>query len=206
MDDSSDQPDRRTFMRALYNRHPPLRESLVGDARMNAIHRGERHEFRSRLDVGLQILRLAWASDAFRAQILYRLKTAMQATGIPVMPRLAHHLAMATAQVTIGDPVLIAPGLYIIHGQVVLDGLVEIGPGAVIGPFVTIGLRAGNVQGPTIGKDVNIGTGAKVIGDVRIGDGATIGANAVVVSDVPPGATVVGSPARPSSSKRSSAR
>jgi serine O-acetyltransferase len=47
---------------------------------------------------------------------------------------------------------------------------------------------------------VNIGTGAKVIGGLRIGAGATVGANAVVVADVPPGATVVGAPARPASS------
>ena len=49
------------------------------------------------------------------------------------------------AQVSIGDPV-VAPGVYIVHGQVVLDGLVGIGPGVVISPFVTIGLRAGDVR------------------------------------------------------------
>jgi len=79
----------------------------------------------------------------------------------------------------------------------VIDGLVEIGPGTVIAPFVTIGLRAGDVQGATIEANVSIGTGAKVIGGVRIGEGATVGANAVVVDDVSPGATVVGAPAKP---------
>ena len=49
--------------------------------------------------------------------------------------------------------------MYLLHGQVVIDGLVEIGPGAAIAPWVTIGLRAGDVQGATIGRDVNIGTG-----------------------------------------------
>ena len=92
---------------------------------------------------------------------------------------------------------MVAPGVYIVHGQFVADGLVEIGAGAVIAPFVTIGLRAGDVQGATIGADVSIGTGAKVIGAVTIGAGAQIGANAVVVDDVAPGATVVGVPARP---------
>ena len=61
---------------------------------------------------------------------------------------------------------------------------------------MTIGLRAGDVRGPTIEADVSIGTGAKLIGPVRVGAGATIGANAVVVDDVPAGATVVGVPAR----------
>lgn len=183
-------------MQALQARHPGFREAVLADARMTALHRGERNEFRSKADALIQVLRLCWASDAFAAQVLYRLKAAMQARGIPVLPRLAHKLAMATAQVSIGDPVIVQPGVYIVHGQIVMDGLVEVGPGAVLSPWVTIGLRAGNVQGATLERDVHIGTGAKVIGPVRIGAGAKVGANAVVVGDVDAGATVVGVPAR----------
>jgi serine O-acetyltransferase len=186
------------FWKALRARHPPLRVALVADARQTALHRGERHEFRSRLDAAGQILRLAWVSDAFAAQALYRVKARLQALGVPVAPRLAHRLAVALAQVSIGDPVVIAPGLYIVHGSVVIDGIVEIGAGAVIAPFVTIGLRAGNLTGPVLRENVNVGTGAKVIGPVTVGAGATIGANAVVVDDVAAGVTVVGAPARPS--------
>jgi len=161
------------------------------------MHRGERSEFRSRRDLLTQIVRLAWVSDAFLGQALYRLKARSQALGLPILPRLAHRLAMATAQISIGDPVVVAPGIYIVHGQVVADGMVEIGSGTVLSPFVTVGLRAGDLRGPTIEPDVSIGTGAKLIGPVRIGAGATVGANAVVVDDVAPGATVVGAPARP---------
>ena len=193
MDDEA----RKEFWRDLRARHPRLREALVADARITARLRGERHEFRSRADAAAQMARLAWSSDAFLAQALYRVKARLQARRVPLLPRLAHRLAMATAQVSIGDPVVVAPGVYLLHGQVVIDGLVEIGAGAVIGPFVTIGLRAGHVAGATIEPGVSIGTGAKVIGPVRIGAGATIGANAVVVGDVAPGATVVGAPARP---------
>jgi serine O-acetyltransferase len=185
------------FWRAIRARHPRLREALVADARVTALHRGERFEFRSAADAVAQILRLAWVSDAFLAQALYRAKARMQAIGVPILPRLAHRLAMAIAQISIGDPVVMAPGVYIIHGSFVADGLVEIGAGAVIGPFVTIGLRAGDVRGATIEGNVSIGTGAKVIGGVRIGAGAQVGANAVVVDDVPAGSTVVGAPARP---------
>jgi len=192
--------EQKVFWRALRARHPRLRDALPADARMTAHYRGERHEFRSRVDTTVQIVRLCWVSDAFFAHTLYRVKARRQALGVPLLPRIAHKLAMATAQVSIGDPVVIQPGVYIVHGQVVLDGLVEIESGVVISPFVTIGLRAGDVRGATIERDVNIGTGAKVIGGVRIGAGATVGANAVVVSDVPPGATVVGAPASPASS------
>jgi serine O-acetyltransferase len=87
--------------------------------------------------------------------------------------------------------------VYIVHGQIVADGLVEISTGTSIAPFVTIGLRAGEVRGPTIGRDVNIGTGAKLIGPITVGDGATIGANAVVVDDVSGMTTVAGIPATP---------
>jgi serine O-acetyltransferase len=188
---------RRAFWAALRARHPRLWVALREDGRVTALHRGERHEFRSEFDAAIQMVRLAWVSDAFLAQGLYRAKARLQALGVPVLPRLLHRLAMVTAHVSIGDPVVVAPGVYIVHGQVVVDGLVEIGSGVVISPFVTIGLRAGDVTGPTVGAGVSIGTGAKLIGPVTIGAGARIGAGAVVVDDVAAGATVVGVPARP---------
>jgi serine O-acetyltransferase len=183
-------------MRGIRARHPGLREAVKADARVTAAHRFERHEFRSPLDGALQVMRLMWVSDAFLAQVLYRVKACLQARGIPLVPRVAHRLAMAIAQVSIGDPVVVHPGVYLVHGQVVVDGIVEIHPGAVISPFVTIGLR-GDFVGPTIGPGVHVGTGAKVLGRVNIGAGAQIGANAVVIDDVAAGATVVGIPARP---------
>lgn len=185
------------FRRAIRARHPNLLGAILADAEITARLRGERSEFRSRFDGLLQAARLAWVSDAFLAQSLYRVKARLQGLGVPFLPRLAHRLAMALAQVSIGDPVVVAPGVYILHGLVVIDGLTEIGAGATIAPFVTIGLRAGDLRGPTIERDVSIGTGAKVIGPIRIGAGARVGANAVVVDDVAPGATVVGAPARP---------
>ncbi len=63
----------------------------------------------------------------------------------------------------------------------------------------------GTFQGPedwellptTVERRAALGSGAVVLGGVRIGTGATVGAGAVVTRDVEPGATVVGSPARP---------
>jgi serine O-acetyltransferase len=186
-------------------RHPGLREAVVADARITAQHRFERHEFHGTLDTVVQVVRLMWASDAFLAHALYRLKAALQRRGIPLLPRLAHKMAMRTAQVSIGDPVVMEPGVYIVHGQVVIDGLTEVQRGAIISPFVTIGLLAGDLGGPTIGPDVSIGTGAKILGDVSVGAEARIGANAVVLEDVPGRATAVGIPARMRESARPAA-
>ena len=88
---------------------------------------------------------------------------------------------MMTAQVAIGDPVVVDAGVYFPHGQVVIDGITEIGADTAISPWVTIGLLLGDMKGPTIGRNVRIGTGAKVLGPVVVGDGARIGANAVVL-------------------------
>ncbi len=185
----------RSETSSLRRGHPPFAEAIVADARITSALRAEGGATSSRGARCRQILHLCWTSDAFLAQVLYRAKARMQDLGIPVLPRIAHRLAMSTAQVSIGDPVVVAPGLYLLHGQVVIDGLVDVGPGVVIGPWVTIGLKAGELTGPTIGPNARIGTGAKVIGPVTVGARAVVGANAVVVDDVPAGSTATGIPA-----------
>jgi serine O-acetyltransferase len=192
---SGENAERRQW-RQIRAAHPRLREAVVADALTTMRLRGEGENFGSRLDALRHIVRLAWCSDAFLGQVLYRIKARMLARGIPLVPRIAHRLAMTIAQISIGDSVVVEPGIYVIHGQVVVDGLARIGAGAVLAPFVTIGLRAGDFNGPTLERGVQVGTGAKIIGAVRIGAGAQIGANAVVVHDVGPGDTVVGIPAR----------
>ena len=183
-------------MRELHQRHPSFRTSVIADLLANQEADGLRGPPESRLEAVLEILRLAMDHDAFGALVLYRLKTACQRRGVPVVPRLAHRAAIAWAQLSIGDPVVVSPGIRIPHGQIVIDGFVEVHTGAKIRPFVTIGLKEGVYQGPTIERNVAIGTGAKIIGPITIGQGAVIGANAVVVHDVPARAVVAGVPAR----------
>ena len=191
-----DRNESRRQLAAMRARHPRLVTALVADAKVTCAYRAERAQFSGRVDALAQVLRLMWVSDAFFAQAMYRAKARLQALGVPVLPRACHRIAMLTAQVCIGDPVVVQPGVYLAHGQVVIDGFVEIQRDVVIFPWVTIGLRAGNFRGPTIERGVHIGTGAKIIGPVTVGTGARVGANAVVVDDVPARATVTGIPAK----------
>ncbi len=192
----SDNPVANAMMKDVRARHPGLRQALVADARVALLHRGERFELQPGLDTLLQILRLCWASDAFLAQSVYRAKAALQRRGVPVLPRICHRFAIMIAGVTIGDPVVMHPGVHLLHGQVVIDGVTEIRPGVVIGPFVSIGLVSGDIGGPTIEEEVMVGASASILGKLTIGKGATIGANAAVFRDVPAGATVVGVPGK----------
>jgi serine O-acetyltransferase len=190
----------RRFMRDLARQHPAFVAAVVADARCACANRGEKVNRPTRVRWVWEVLRLIWVSDAFLALVCYRAKARLQGLGVPVLPKLGHHLAMSIAQVSIGDPVVVEAGIYLPHGQVVLDGLVRVGAGTAIRPWVTVGLAEGNFEGPKIGRNVRVGTGAKILGPVTIGDHARIGANAVVLRDVPARATAVGVPARITSS------
>jgi serine O-acetyltransferase len=188
---------KRELFRQIHERYPRFFEAVIADARLLLAFRQERFEFRSRLDGILQVLRLCWTADAFGALVLYRAQARLTAKGVPLLPRLLHHLSMASGQLSIGEPVVVEAGVRLLHGSVVIDGVAEIHSGVQIAPFVTIGRRGADIRGPIIESNVLIGTGAKVVGPIRVGSGARIGANAVVIDDVPPGVTVVGAPARP---------
>ena len=169
---------------------------MLADARVAAAYRSERSEFRSRFDALVQTLRLMLVTDALLGQAAYRLKAWLRARGIPALPWIAHRFAMMTAQISIGDDAVIKPGVFIPHGQIVITGVTVVHAGAVLLPWVTLGLIGPGVVGPTIGPRARIGTGAKVLGEVTVGRDARVGANSVVLNDVPPDTTVVGAPAK----------
>lgn len=192
---SADKAELKAFREMIRERHPRFIEAVVADARITSLHRGKPLRDASTRRVLAEAVRLAWESDGFLAQMMYRGKARLQGLGVPILPRILQRLAIITSDLYIGDPVIIHPGVHLAHGQIVIDGIVEVHTGATIFPFVTIGLRAPSVVGPTIGPQTTIGSGAKVIGEVTIGERAKVGANAVVVSDVPAGTTVTGIPA-----------
>ena len=99
--------------------------------------------------------------------------------------------------VVIGDRVTVKSGVQL------WDGL-RVGDDVFIGPNVTLTNdkhpKSGNVNfkllSTRIEAGASIGGGATLLPGVLIGANATVGAGAVVTKDVPPGATVVGNPAR----------
>ncbi|MCI0705124.1 MAG: acetyltransferase [Planctomycetia bacterium] len=92
--------------------------------------------------------------------------------------------ASVAGNVTVGDHVSIGPGSVIGHDSV-------IGPFAMLAPAAIV---SGFCQ---VGEGSYIGAGAMIRQTVRVGACALVGMGAVVVKDVPPGAVVVGNPARP---------
>jgi maltose O-acetyltransferase len=86
-------------------------------------------------------------------------------------------------RVTIGDKTQIGPGVQILTADHPRDAKGR-----------TSGLEFGRPI--HIGRNVWIGGGAIILPGVTIGDDAIVGAGSVVTRDVPPGATVIGNPAR----------
>ncbi|MEM9010917.1 MAG: hypothetical protein AAGE18_06805 [Pseudomonadota bacterium] len=187
---------RQELLRQRARANPGFARAAAADARAVAASLHGRRDWHGRSPALLLILAMIWQADGFLALVLTRMATWLRRRSVPVLPTILRRIAITIAQVHIGAPVILGPGIILPHGQVVIDGLVQIGGGAVIRPFVTIGLAEGNIVGPTIGARAVIGTGAKIIGPITIGKDVKIGANAVVIHDVPDGATVVGAPAR----------
>jgi serine O-acetyltransferase len=117
--------------------------------------------------------------------------------------RFIAHAGRVLTAIDIHPGATIGKRLFIDHGiGVVIGETAEIGDDCTIYQGVTLGGtrptrdQSGHKRHPTIGNNVIISSNAQVLGPFKVGDGATIGAATIVLKEVPPGAVMVGNPAR----------
>jgi len=127
------------------------------------------------------------------------------AGGASLAPALVH------PSVTMGADVELAEGVVVAAGSQLTTNI-RLGRGAqvnvgcslshdvVLGPQATLSPGCRLTGGVTVGEGAFFGVGAVVAPLVEVGDWAAVGAGSVVLHDVEPSSTVVGAPARPSSS------
>ncbi|CAK0750863.1 Serine acetyltransferase [uncultured Gammaproteobacteria bacterium] len=135
----------------------------------------------------------------FHAIMVHRLARKLWRAGWLLSARTVSQMARWLTGIEIHPGATIGQRFFIDHGMgVVIGETAEIGNDVHMYHGVTLGgtSLARGKRHPSIGDGVIIGAGAKVLGAIVVGRGARIGANAVVVSDVPPGATMVGIPAK----------
>ncbi|HKJ36324.1 MAG TPA: hypothetical protein VKA36_07140 [Solirubrobacterales bacterium] len=175
---------------------PRFKRAVVADARVTAANQGRTAPAGEGLGMLLLVLRLAYETDAFLGLMIYRGEARLRSLGIPVLPWFLRRAAIAIAQIRIDPAAVLRPGVYVGHGQIVIDGPTEVGARAVLAPFSQLGPAEQGGGAPRVGTAARIGTGSSVRGEIEIGAGATIGANAVVRESVPTGSLCVGIPAR----------
>ncbi|MBL7183232.1 MAG: serine O-acetyltransferase [Anaerolineae bacterium] len=113
--------------------------------------------------------------------------------------RLLSHINRLLTGIEIHPGAKIGRRFFIDHGMgVVIGETTEIGDDVLMYTGVVLGgtTLEKKKRHPTIGNNVVIGTGATILGPITVGDNAKVGGGAVVIKPVPPGATVVGVPAR----------
>ena len=135
----------------------------------------------------------------FHALLFYHVAHWLWESGFRLLGRFVSHVGRMVTGIEIHPGAQIGRRFFIDHGMGVV-----IGETSVIGDDVTLyhGVTLGGVtwspgkRHPTLGDGVVVGAGAQVLGPITVGRDARIGANAVVLKDVPPGASMVGIPAR----------
>jgi serine O-acetyltransferase len=118
---------------------------------------------------------------------------------VKLAARVVSHFGRFVTGVEIHPGARIGTGVFIDHGMgVVIGETATVGDGCLIYKGVVLGGTSleHRVRHPQVGAGVTIGSNACVLGNITIGEGARIGSGSVVVKPVPPGATVVGVPAR----------
>jgi sugar O-acyltransferase (sialic acid O-acetyltransferase NeuD family) len=140
---------------------------------------------------------VAIGDNRTRAQVFSRLTADGEMLAVAEHPR-----SIVAEDVAVGNGSMICAGAVISTGSVIGANTI-VNTGATVDHHASIGDHVHIAPGVNIGGEVRVGDGAlvglgaAVLPRVTIGAWSTVGAGAVVTCDVPPGATVVGVPARP---------
>jgi serine O-acetyltransferase len=175
---------------------------MLGLATMRRIAREIRRDVAAARDrdpaaAGVSSLEILTSWPGVHALLVHRVAHALQAAGVPILPRLLGMFTRSVTNIEIHPAAQIGQGLFIDHGTgVVIGETAEIGDDVTLYQGVTLGGTgfATGKRHPTVQDNVTIGSGAKLLGPITVGHGAKIGANSVVITDVPPNTTVVGNP------------
>lgn len=161
---------------------------------------------RSRFEVALTY-------PGFHAVLIHRVSHWLWQRELRLLGRVISQLGRWLTGIEIHPGATIGRRLFIDHGMGVVVGETgEIGDDVTMYHGVTLGGIAPSINSaaqvnvkrhPTVRDRAIIGAGAQVLGPITVGADAKVGANAVVVNDVPPGALVIGVPARIAGARKS---
>jgi serine O-acetyltransferase len=148
-------------------------------------------------------LEVVFCYPGFQVLLFHRMAHWLWTHRCYFLGRFVAHVGRVLTAIDIHPGATIGKRLFIDHGiGVVIGETAVIGDDCTIYQGVTLGGtrptrdQTGHKRHPTLGNNVIISSNAQVLGPFKIGDGATIGAATIVLKEVPPGAIMVGNPAR----------
>jgi serine O-acetyltransferase len=147
---------------------------------------------RSRLEVVL-------VYPGLHALWLHRIAHDLWNDGNALEARVLSHLNRFVTGIDIHPGATVGRRVVIDHGMgMVIGETATVGDGCLLYKGIVLGgvSLARTKRHPQLGANVVVGSNACILGAIEVGEGARIGSGSVVVRHVPPGATVVGVPAR----------
>jgi serine O-acetyltransferase len=165
--------------------------------------RDEIEATRARDPAARSSLEVVFCYPGFQVLLFHRMAHWLWTHRCFFLGRFISHVGRVLTAIDIHPGATIGKRLFIDHGiGVVIGETAVIGDDCTIYQGVTLGGtrptkdQSGHKRHPTLGNNVMISSGAQVLGPFKVGDGATIGAATIVLREVPPGAIMVGNPAR----------
>ncbi|WP_165721464.1 MULTISPECIES: serine acetyltransferase [unclassified Pseudoalteromonas] len=130
----------------------------------------------------------------FRFQVYLRMSK-INGTILPFVFRLLKAGLGKKVNIQLNCNVPIGYGLYIPHGNVVINSQATIGNNCSLLQFVSVG-AIHNGKSATIGNNVYVGPNVNLVGDICVGDNSVLGAGAVAVKSIDSSKVVVGAPCK----------